>query len=145
MRQRVVDRGRAEDDRFGSRYGFAEVRDFNGKDIETFPSAMGVLTRLACERAVQQGVEGDLLLREAGLKHQQIADFSPVSRSKVRSDSSNLLRRLSRTKVSDFTSLRNSICAWEVCFITCWLRLTLSARLCSGERATARSSMKALV
>ena len=35
---------------------------------------MGVVTRLACERAKQEGIEVDLLLRKAGLTHQQIDD-----------------------------------------------------------------------
>ena len=50
------------------------MRDSNGKDLDTFPSAMGVLTRLACERTKRQGVEVDLLLRKAGLTHRQIDD-----------------------------------------------------------------------
>lgn len=59
------------------------MRDSNGKDLDTFPSAMGVITRLACERAKQQGVEVDLLLRKAGLTRQQIDD--PSARLPVRS------------------------------------------------------------
>ena len=48
------------------------MQDYNGKDLDTFPSAMGVLTRLACERAKKEGVEVDLLLRKAGLTHEDI-------------------------------------------------------------------------
>ena len=59
------------------------MRDSNGKDLDTFPSAMGVITRLACERAQQQGVEVDLLLRKAGLTRQQIDD--PRARLPVKS------------------------------------------------------------
>jgi AraC-like DNA-binding protein len=59
------------------------VRDSNGKDLETFPSAMGVITRLACERAKQQGVEVDSLLGKAGLTRQQIDD--PRARLPVKS------------------------------------------------------------
>ena len=59
------------------------MRDSDGKDLDTFPSAMGVLTRLACERAKQQGVEVDLLLRKAGLTRQQIDD--PRARLPVKS------------------------------------------------------------
>ena len=59
------------------------MRDSNGKDLDTFPSAMGVITRLACERTKQQGVEVDLLLRKAGLTHQQIDD--PCARLPVKS------------------------------------------------------------
>ena len=59
------------------------MRDSNGKDLDTFPSAMGVITRLACERAKQQGVEVDLLLRKAGLTRQQIDD--PRARLPVKS------------------------------------------------------------
>ena len=33
------------------------MRDSNGNDLDTFPSAMGIITRLACERARQEGVE----------------------------------------------------------------------------------------
>ena len=44
---------------------------------------MGVLTRLACERTKQQGVEVDLLLRKAGLTRQQIDD--PRARLPVKS------------------------------------------------------------
>ena len=59
------------------------MRDSNHKDLDTFPSAMGVLTRLACERARQEGVEVELLLRKAGLTHQQIDD--PCARLPVKS------------------------------------------------------------
>ena len=44
---------------------------------------MGVITRLACERAKQEGVEVDLLLRKAGLTRQQIDD--PRARLPVKS------------------------------------------------------------
>src|SRR6476620_3267745 len=44
---------------------------------------MGVLTRLACERARQEGVDVELLLRKAGLTHQQIDD--PCARLAVKS------------------------------------------------------------
>ena len=43
---------------------------------------MGIVTRLACERAKQEGVEVDALLRKAGLTHQQIDD--PRSRIAVK-------------------------------------------------------------
>jgi hypothetical protein len=39
------------------------VRDSNGKDLDTFPSAMGIVTRLACGRAEQEGVNVDSLLQ----------------------------------------------------------------------------------
>jgi AraC-type transcriptional regulator len=57
------------------------MHDSNGKDLDTFPSAIGVT--LACERAKQQGVEVDLLLRKAGLTPQQIDD--PRARLPVKS------------------------------------------------------------
>ena len=38
------------------------------------PSAMGVMTRLACSRARQEGVDVELLLRKAGLMPEQIYD-----------------------------------------------------------------------
>jgi AraC-like DNA-binding protein len=50
------------------------VRDPNGVDLDTFPSAMGIITRLACGRAKQEGVDVNVLLRKAGLTHQQIDD-----------------------------------------------------------------------
>jgi AraC-type transcriptional regulator len=56
--------------------GCRRVRDPNGNDLDTFPSAMGIVTRLACGRAKLEGVEVDLLLRRAGLTHQQIDDPS---------------------------------------------------------------------
>ena len=59
------------------------MRDSSGKDLETFPSTMGVITRLACESAKQQGVEIDLLMRKAGLTPQQIDD--PHARLPVKS------------------------------------------------------------
>ena len=43
---------------------------------------MGIVTRLACDRAKQEGVEVDALLRKAGLTHQQIDD--PRSRIAVK-------------------------------------------------------------
>ena len=59
------------------------MRDSDADDTETFPSATGILTRLACERARREGVEVDSLLREAGLTHQQIDD--PCARLDVKS------------------------------------------------------------
>ena len=58
------------------------MRDPNGVDLDRFPSAMGIITRLACDRAKQEGVEVDALLRKAGLTHQQIDD--PRSRLAVK-------------------------------------------------------------
>jgi AraC-like DNA-binding protein len=48
------------------------VRDPYGVELDTFPSALGVVTRLACRRAKQEGVDVDGLLRKAGLSNQQI-------------------------------------------------------------------------
>src|SRR4249920_103756 len=48
------------------------MRDSNGNGLDTFPSALGIVTRLACRRAELEGVETELLLRKAGLTHQQI-------------------------------------------------------------------------
>ena len=59
------------------------MRDSNGNDLDTFPSAMGIVTRLACGRARQEGVEVELLLRKAGLTPQQIDD--PSARLAVKS------------------------------------------------------------
>ena len=39
-----------------------------------FPSATGILTRLACRRAKEKGFDVEALLRDAGLTSQQIAD-----------------------------------------------------------------------
>jgi AraC-like DNA-binding protein len=50
------------------------VRDTNGVELDTFPSAMGIITRLAYDRAKREGVEVNGLLRKAGLTHQQIVD-----------------------------------------------------------------------
>jgi AraC-like DNA-binding protein len=50
------------------------VRDSNGVDLDTFPSAMGIITRLACGRAKQEAIEVDAVLCKAGLTHQQIDD-----------------------------------------------------------------------
>jgi hypothetical protein len=58
------------------------LRGPNGVDLDTFPSAMGIVTRLACERAKQEGVEVDTLLRKAGLTPQQVDD--PRSRLAVK-------------------------------------------------------------
>jgi AraC-like DNA-binding protein len=65
------------------RSGSHRVRDSNGKDLDTFPSAMGIVTRLACGRAEQEGVHVDPLLRKAGLSRQQIDD--PHARLAVKS------------------------------------------------------------
>jgi AraC-like DNA-binding protein len=59
------------------------VRDPNGVDLDTFPSAMGIITRLACRRAKQEGVDVNGLLRKAGLTHQEIDD--PRARLAVKS------------------------------------------------------------
>jgi AraC-like DNA-binding protein len=58
------------------------MRDPNGVDLDRFPSAMGIATRLACDRAKQEGIALDPLLRKAGLTHQQIDD--PRSRLAVK-------------------------------------------------------------
>ena len=58
------------------------MRDSDGNDLDTFPSALGIVTRLACRRAEQEGVETGLLLRKAGLTQQQIDD--PGTRLAVR-------------------------------------------------------------
>ena len=58
------------------------MRYSNGVDLDTFPSAMGIVARLACDRAKQEGVEVDALLRKAGLTRQQIDD--PRSRLSVK-------------------------------------------------------------
>ena len=54
--------------------GLLTVSNSKPDDVPKFPSAMGVATRLACSRAVQEGVKVELLLREAGLTRQQIDD-----------------------------------------------------------------------
>ena len=59
------------------------------------PSAMGVVTRLACARAKHEGVEVETLLLKAGLTRHQVNDtVAPASKSKVRSSFSTLSRRL---------------------------------------------------
>src|SRR6478672_11609425 len=58
------------------------MRDPNGVDLDNFPSAMGIVTRLACDRAKQEGVAVEPLLRKAGLNQQQIDD--PRSRIAVK-------------------------------------------------------------
>jgi len=62
------------------------VRDSNGIDLDTFPSAMGIMTRLACGRAEQEGVDLDSLLHKAGLSGPQIDDSSTrlAVRSQIR-------------------------------------------------------------
>ena len=59
------------------------MRDSDGNGLDTFPSALGIVTRLACGRAEQEGVKTELLLRKAGLTHQQIDD--PCARLAVKS------------------------------------------------------------
>ena len=54
--------------------GLLTVSNPKPDDVPKIPSAMGVATRLACSRAVQEGVKVELLLREAGLTRQQIDD-----------------------------------------------------------------------
>ena len=51
--------------------------------LDAFPSAMGVMTRLACARAGEEGVEVESLLRKAGLTRQQID--KPGTRLNVKS------------------------------------------------------------
>ena len=58
------------------------MRNSDGNGLDTFPSALGIVTRLACGRAEQEGVETELLLRKAGLTRQQIDD--PGTRLAVR-------------------------------------------------------------
>ena len=56
--------------------GLLTVRDFSGNDLDRFPSATGLITRLACARLKHERVEATALLREAGLTHQQMEDSS---------------------------------------------------------------------
>jgi AraC-like DNA-binding protein len=49
------------------------VRDSN---LDAAPTALGTMTRLACGRAEQEGIDVELLLRKAGLTQQQIDDNS---------------------------------------------------------------------
>ena len=58
------------------------VRDSNGNDLDGFPSAMGIVTRLACGRLKNEGLEVKALLHKAGLTEQQIDD--PCSRLAVK-------------------------------------------------------------
>ena len=58
------------------------VRDSNGNDFDRFPSAMGIVTRLACGRLKNEGVEVKALLHKVGLTEQQIDD--PCSRLAVK-------------------------------------------------------------
>jgi hypothetical protein len=73
------------------------VRDANGKDLDTFPSVMGTITRLACGRAKEEGVDAESLLRKAGLSRQQIDD--PSARLAVKSQIRFL--ELAATKLKD--------------------------------------------
>jgi AraC-like DNA-binding protein len=50
------------------------VRDPTGVELDTFPSAMGIISRLAHARAKQEGADTDALLRKAGLTPRQIDD-----------------------------------------------------------------------
>ena len=49
------------------------MRDSN---LDAAPTALGTMTRLACGRAEQEGIDVELLLRKAGLTQQQIDDNS---------------------------------------------------------------------
>jgi hypothetical protein len=62
--------------------GLLTVSDSKPDDVSKFPSAMGVATRLACSRAVQEGVKVELLLREAGLTRQQLTILACASSQK---------------------------------------------------------------
>jgi AraC-like DNA-binding protein len=50
------------------------VRDPDGVDLDTFPSSMGIITRLACGSAEREGIDVSALLRKAGLTQHQIDD-----------------------------------------------------------------------
>jgi hypothetical protein len=52
------------------------MRGSNFANHDNSPSAMGVVTRLACARAKGEGVEVESLLRKAGLTHHQVDDPS---------------------------------------------------------------------
>ena len=59
------------------------MRSANFANHNTSPSAMGVVTRLACARAKGEGVEVESLLRKAGLTRHQVDD--PSTRLNVKS------------------------------------------------------------
>ena len=58
------------------------MHDSSGVDLDRFPSAMGIVTRLACRRLKNEGVDVKALLQKAGLTEQQIDD--PCSRLAVK-------------------------------------------------------------
>lgn len=59
------------------------MRNSDANAVDTFPSAMGVVTRLACGRLKQEGADVDLLLQQAGLTQEEIKD--PDARLDVKS------------------------------------------------------------
>jgi hypothetical protein len=79
---------------------------------------MGIITRLACGRAKQEGVDAKALLRKAGLRHQQIDD--PRARIAVKAQISFLRLPPTRSTMTVLASIsrKNSISASPACFTT---------------------------
>jgi Arabinose-binding domain of AraC transcription regulator, N-term len=120
--------------------GLLRMRDSSGIDLDTFPSAMGIVTRLACERAKQEGVEAELLLLKAGLTHRRIDD--PCARLAVKSQIRFL--ELAATTLKDNCLGFHLAQKFDLRMIGLLhyvsLPLTRWARLCSRECDTAQSS-----
>jgi hypothetical protein len=54
--------------------GISDMRVSEADHLDTFPSAIGGIARLACARAEREGIDVRLLLTKAGLTRQQIDD-----------------------------------------------------------------------
>ena len=60
-----------------------DVRDSNGVDLDIFPSAMGIITRLACGRAKQEAIELGWLPRR-GQSSPRTAPINAIHRSRIK-------------------------------------------------------------
>jgi hypothetical protein len=96
------------------------VSSFGFKRLSAVPSTAGAMTRLACAKVTEAGIELTPLLARAGLTSQQISDDKariPV-RSQIRLV--ELAADVCMMIFLDFTSLATSIFDGWGCSITSW-------------------------
>ena len=107
------------------------------------PSAMGVMTWLACSRARQEGVDVELLLRKAGLMPEQIDDHRTRLDVKRQIKFLDLVAMELRDELLGFIWLKNMIFARSDCFTTRRRPPRRWAKPCGEALGIVRSSTRA--
>ena len=102
------------------------------------PTAAGMLSRLACTRAMSAGVDVAPLMVKAAVTHKQVQDEAFGSRRKVRSNLSSWSRTHYTMIFSDFILDATMIFARSGCSIMCVIRPSCWATPFVEQSATSR-------